>query len=237
MYKGKSILGIIPARGGSKGLPGKNIRRINGKPLIAWTIYASKESKYLDEAIVSTDSKAIAQVAEKFGGRAPFLRPDELSKDTSASIDVIFHGIQYMKSQENKSFDIVLMLEPTSPLRDSYDIDRAIEQLIDHTTAKSIAGICEVEAAHPDFLITLENGLLKSDRNFVVKRRQELDSHFFYEGSIYMSYIDSLYKTKNFYHNECLGYVVPKWKAFEVDDEVDFMLIEYLLKAKEEGRL
>lgn len=237
MYKGKKIIGIIPARGGSKGIPKKNIKNIHGKPLIAWTIEVARESKYLDEVIVSTDSSEIKEVAQRLGARVPFLRPDGLAKDTSTSMDVLFHALEYMKDEESKIFDIIIMLEPTSPLREVDDIDDCLESLINHESARSIAGVSYVEGANPDFVVTLEEGLMRSTSDFVVKRRQDIDDYYFYEGTIYASYVSDLHEYKNFYHEHALGYIVPKWKSFEIDDMVDFSIIEHLLIQREKGLL
>ncbi len=237
MYKGNKIIGVIPARGGSKGIPKKNIKEINGKPLIAWTIEVAKESKYLDEVIVSTDSEEIKEVAEQFGAYVPFMRPNRLAEDASTSMDVLIHALDYMKEEEGKEFDILMMLEPTSPLREAKDIDASLEALVNHETARSIAGVAYVEDANPDFVVTLEEGLMRSNTNFVVKRRQDIDDYYFYEGTIYASFVTDLYSRRNFYHKLALGYVVPKWKAFEIDDMVDFSIIEHLLTQREKGLL
>lgn len=235
MYKGKKIVGVIPARGGSKGLPGKNIRLINGKPLIAWTIEAALASEYLDEVIVSTDSEEIKAVAERYGARVPFLRPDELAMDTSTSMDVLIHALDFLEQKESQTFDVLMMLEPTSPLREVKDIDQSITQLIDDKKARSIAGVANVEGANPDFIVRLEEGFMRSKVNFVFKRRQDVDDFYFYEGTIYASYVSDLRERRNFYHNEALGYIVPKWKSFEIDDAIDFTIIEHLLIQREKG--
>ena len=237
MYKGKRIIAVIPARGGSKGVPKKNIKGIHGKPLIAWTIEAAQSSKYLDEVIVSTDSFEIKEVAEKHGARVPFLRPSQLAEDTTSSMDVLIHAINFLKNEEHKEFDVLIMLEPTSPLRETKDIDASLEALINHKTARSIAGVSNVEGANPDFVVTLEDGLMRSKNNFVVKRRQDIDDYYFYEGTIYASYVSDLYEKRNFYHELALAYIVPKWKSFEIDDLIDFTIIEHLLEQRERGLL
>jgi N-acylneuraminate cytidylyltransferase/CMP-N,N'-diacetyllegionaminic acid synthase len=233
MYKDKRILVVIPARGGSKGLPGKNIRQLIDKPLIAWSINHAQDSKYVDEIFVSTDSREIATVAEQYNVKVPFLRPQELSGDTASSMDVILHTIDTLEKQ-NKSFDIVIMVEPTSPLREPIDIDNSIEMLVETYNAESVVGICEVEGAHPDFLVELKNNFLVPyvNKDFTVKRRQDIMPMFFFEGTVYTSFVNSIKKRKNFYHEKTLGYVVPKWKSYEVDDISDFVIIEAILKAR-----
>ena len=238
MINGKKILAIIPARGGSKGLPGKNIKEMLGKPLIAWSIEQGLNSKYIDRLIVSTDEQEIAEIAKKFGADVPFLRPKEIAIDEAKTIDVILHAINFVEKNHDL-YEILVLLEPTSPLRETNDIDNAIEKLLKTKGAESIVGISKVEGSHPDFLVSLENEFLRPYKNidFRVLRRQEIEDLYFYEGSIYISYVSSLKERKNFYHENTLGYVVPKWKSYEVDDLSDFIIIEALLKAHNEGIL
>ena len=233
MYNDKKILAIIPARGGSKGLPGKNIKPLSGKPLIGWSIEQAQASEYIDEIFVSTDSSEIATVAESFGIKVPFLRPSELATDTSPSSAFVLHTIAYYRNK-GQEFDYILLLEPTSPLRDVDDINIAIEQLLNHNTAKSIVGVSKVEATHPAFLVNIsKEGLLKPYlEEMKVLRRQELNDLYFFEGSLYLSETDYYIETQSFYHNLTLPYVVPKYKSYEVDDIVDFYIIEKLLELK-----
>ena len=151
MIKDHKIISIITARGGSKGLPKKNIKKLQGKPLIAWTIEAAKKSKYLDKIIVTTDSKEISEVAKEFGAEVPFIRPSHLATDNSSSFDTIKHALNFQEFKND--YDIVVILEPTSPLRETKDIDNSLEQLIDSPTAKSIVGVCKTEVQNPIFFI------------------------------------------------------------------------------------
>ena len=232
MIEGKKILAIIPARGGSKGLPCKNIRLLLGKPLIAWTIEQAQQSKYIDEIFISTDSIEIAKVSEEFGVKVPFLRPNELASDKTKSIDVIEHVIKHLKTLDN-NFDLVILLEPTSPLREVNDIDNSIETLNKTKGAESIVGVCKSEAAHPSFSLRIDKGyIMPYEKVNNVLRRQELKDIYFFEGSLYLSYTNSLLERRSFYHEKTLPYIVPKWKSFEVDDLIDWIIIEALLKAK-----
>jgi len=237
MYKDKKILAIVPSRGNSKGLPGKNIKPLIGKPLISWTIEQGLNSKYIDKLIVSTDNDKIAKVSKEYGAEVPFIRPDFLANDNASSIDVIFHCISYLENK-NEFFDFIVFLEPTSPLRDTEDIDKSIELLENTENAESIVGISRVESAHPDFLVSLNDDfLVPYKKEIVVKRRQDVSKLYFFEGSIYISIVQSLKDRKVFYHDKCLGYVVPKWKAFEIDDICDFYIIEALMQKKIDGYL
>lgn len=228
MINGKKVLAVIPARGGSKGIPRKNIKSIAGKPLIAWTIETAKKSKYIDRLICSSDDLEIIGVAKEHNCEVPFIRPAELAVDTTSSIDVILHALDSLE----ENYDICIMLEPTSPLRETEDIDQALEKLISTPEAESIVGIAQVESQHPVFIVKLdENNFINSylNNNFKFYRRQEIDELFYFEGSMYISFTESLRKRKSFYHEKCLGHLMPKYKAFEIDDETDLLIIETLL--------
>jgi len=239
MINSKSVLAVIPARGGSKGLPLKNIRKMCGKPLIAWSIEKARESKFIDEIIVTTDSREIADIAEQFGASVPFLRPDTLSGDKATSIDVLLHAINYM-SEIGADYDYVVLLEPTSPLRDVSDIDGAIAALEKNQHAKSIVGVVEAEASHPSFLFNIKDDLLcpmlGTQPNGM--RRQDLqDSYFYLEGSIYVSGIKDIKEYKSFYHAKTAPWVVQRYKSIEIDELSDFIAAEALMKAKIDGVL
>ncbi len=235
------VLFLIPARGGSKGLPGKNIRPMLGKPLIAWTIEtALLAAKSVNgKVVVSTDDKSISDVALQYNADVPFMRPAELAQDTSTSMDVVLHALDFFEKQ-GETFDFLCMLEATSPQRSVDDILSALNLLMKTNGAESVVGVCKTESTHPAFLaLKDENNFISSyaGENFIFKRRQEIDDVFFFEGSMYISKVESLRKRKSFYHDKTLGFEMPKWKSFEVDDKVDFMIIETLLKAKQEGKL
>jgi CMP-N,N'-diacetyllegionaminic acid synthase len=239
MYKGKKILALIPARGGSKGLSRKNIKLLLGKPLIAWTIEQAKSSSYIDYVYVSTEDEEIANISRTYGADIPFMRPSALAQDTSSSIDVVLYSVDKLREQYGE-FNLVVLLEPTSPLRDSADIDSAIERLINNKKASSIVGISKAESFHPNFIVKVSNDDLLSPYTSDGKcnsRRQDLEELFFFEGSVYVSYIDSLIKNRSFYHKDTMGYIVPKWKSYEIDELSDFIIVEALMKAKNNKEL
>ena len=130
MNKKPFIVAVIPARGGSKRLPRKNIIDLNGKSLIAYTIEAALKSKYINKVIVSTEDKEIAEVAEKFGAKVPFIRPAKLASDTASTLGVLKHAVTFIEKEENKKIDIVITLQPTSPLRTVHHIDESIEKFL-----------------------------------------------------------------------------------------------------------
>jgi CMP-N,N'-diacetyllegionaminic acid synthase len=232
MIKGKRVLGLIPARGGSKGLPGKNIRMLNGRPLIAWSLWAAERSRYLDRVIVSTDSQEIADAARAFGGDAPFMRPADLASDTADSIDVILHALDFCQD-EGESYDYLVLLEPTSPLRTVEDIDHSLERLAAHPSAEAMVSMAQAEASHPSFCSKAgPDGLIEPFMGTAILhlRRQDLGEVLFPEGTIYISSVPALKKRRSFYHEKTLAHIVERHKQFEVDEEMDLVLIEALMK-------
>lgn len=236
MYKGKRILAIIPARGGSKGLPGKNIKEMCGKPLIAWSIEHAQKSKYVDDLFISTDSQEIANVAEKYGAPCPELRPTELARDTAPSSEFIIYTLEKMK-KERLNFDYFILLEPTSPLRDVEDVDKSIEMLVDNPESESVVGVAMSGTIHPAFMVVVgKNGYLQAlEPDKQTLRRQDLPNVYFFEGSVYVSKVDAYLKKKTFYHDKTVPYIVPDWKSHEVDDYVDFKVIETIMELKNSG--
>lgn len=226
----------MPARGGSKGLPGKNVRLLHGKPLIAWSIEDGLESRYVDAVVVSTDEETIAKVAREHGAEAPFLRPAALATDTANSIDVILHTIDALE-ERGRRYDLLVLLEPTSPLREPTDIDGALEALLDHTDSQSIVSVAKAEASHPAFLFRRKDQFLKpyASKEFSAKRRQDINDLFFLEGTVYVSWIAALRSRRSFYHERTMPFEIPKYKSFEVDDLTDFIIIEALMTARTKG--
>lgn len=239
MYLNKKILAIIPARGGSKGLPEKNIKPLSGKPLIGWTIEQAKECKYIDSIFVTTDNERIANTAKYFGVDVPFLRPAELAKDTSSSMDVVEHVLSHF---ENKHvyFDYILLLEPTSPLRKKNDLDAAIQLAIENESADGIISLGEVHMEHPMIVKKInEKGKITPYIDDVIKisQRQQADKAYFPYGVIYMIKTDIFKKEKAFYTNNILPYYIERWQNYEVDDIYDFIAIEAILKKMQEEKI
>lgn len=234
MYKGYSLIAIIPARCGSKGLPDKNIKILNGKPLMSWSIETALKCNYIDEVMVSTDSEEYAKIARRFGANVPFIRPAKYATDTASRKDLIKHTIDFYK-KEGRKFDYIVFLEPTSPLRVLDDLKKSIEQLLnDKNGAESIVGICKLENTHPEFVVELDNGFLDfsySKQPSKILRRQDLNTLYFFEGSLYISETNA-YLEKEFYHSKTLGYIVPRWKSLEIDEIEDFVMIESIMKYK-----
>jgi CMP-N,N'-diacetyllegionaminic acid synthase len=223
------ILGIIPARGGSKGLPGKNIKLLNGTPLIAYTIKEALNSN-LDEFIVSTDSEEIAEVARNYGGKVPFLRPAEIATDNASSLDVVLHALDFMKEHENKEYDAIMLLQPTTPYRDSADINQAINLLIS-SDADSVISVTDVGGTHPARMKFIVDGNL-IDPPFVEafegQNRQELPPMYIRNGGIYLTKVDTIRKG-SFKGNISKALVMPEKKSVNIDNIDDFEFAEWLM--------
>ncbi|MFA6924575.1 MAG: acylneuraminate cytidylyltransferase family protein [Bacteroidales bacterium] len=236
MFNNKKILAIIPARGGSKGLPCKNIKPLHGKPLIGWTIEQAIASKFIDRIFVSTEDKKIADVSRNFGISIPFLRPSELAQDESPVSDAIIHCLIFFEKLD-EFFDYLLLLEPTSPLRKKEDIDSAIEKLITNQNADSLVSVGEVHTEHPMIIKKI------NDKNFVIPyvdnmpkiyQRQQADKAYFPYGVIYISKTSSYKKNKTFYTEKTIPFYIERWQNYEIDDNIDFICIENILKLKSE---
>lgn len=230
MINSKKTLAIIPARGGSKGLPGKNLRPLRGVPLIAWTIKRATESRYLDKVITSTDDAEIAQVAKEAGAEVPFIRPSELATDTATSADVIIHALDEMEARGN-SFDYIALLEPTSPLRKPEDIDKGIEKLLASPEKDTLVSLGEVHLEHPMVMKKVEKDIVAPYADLPsITQRQEADEAYFPYGVLYLSKVDSFRKSKTFYGDKTLPFFIERWQNYEIDDIVDFMVIEKIME-------
>ena len=231
MYNDKKILAIIPARGGSKRLKNKNILELNAKPLIAWSIDEAKKSKYIDTVLVSTDSKDIYEVAKKHGAYLPFMRPKSLAKDNTKSIDVITHAIKYLQDM-NELYDEIIILQPTSPLRDIKDIDGAIEHFFEKN-ATSVVSVCETEHS-PLWSNTLNDdfsmvGFL--DTKYNNSRSQDLPTYYRLNGAFYMSNIDALMKTNTFFIDKNFyAYVMTQEHSVDIDTKLDFLIAKTMMQ-------
>ncbi len=232
MFEGKKILAIIPARGGSKRLPRKNIMPLFDKPLIAWSIEASLKSKYVDNTILSSDSQEILEVARAFGANTPFVRPKELAADDTRSIDVVIHALNFYKEV---GYDYVILLQPTSPLRDENDIDSAIEHFF-NKNATSVIGVCEVEHSPLwsnilDDTLSMNNFLNDKYNN---SRSQDLPTYYRINGAFYMSEVSSVLKNETFFvKKDIYAYVMSQEHSVDIDTFLDFITAESILKYKD----
>ena len=228
-----NILGVIPARGGSKGVPRKNLVPILGKPLIAYTIEAALQSRRLSRAVVSTDDEEIARVSRDCGAEVPFLRPPELATDSALSLGVMQHAVREMERLEGKKYDVAVMLQPTTPLRLGSDIDTGIDLLL-KSGADAVISVVEVGAHHPlRMKKVLEDGQLVNfiDQGFEDMRpRQELPPVYIRNGALYITRRDVLVNENSFTGKDCRAYEMPEDRSVNIDSESDIILAEYYLK-------
>lgn len=227
MYNNKKILALIPARGGSKGIKGKNIINLAGKPLISYTISAALKSIYIDSLVVSTDSMEIAKIAELYGARVPFMRPKELAEDKSKTIDCVVHAIKTL-SEMHEDYDVLILLQATQPLRNFVDIDKAIE-LFFLNGEKSIVSISEV-SDNPVLIRYLDekNNLKKLLNSSSTCRRQDMPKYYRVNGCIYINKVSEINSETSFNDN-IVPFIMNKEHSVDIDDMSDLWLAEYYI--------
>lgn len=218
MIGGQRVLALIPARGGSKGLPGKNIMRVKERPLIAWTAEAARGSRYVDQVVLSTDDEAIMAVGLQWGCEVPFRRPAALATDETPSIEVVMHALEALPE-----FGFVVLLQPTSPLRCAADIDAAVEMMI-AAGAPACVSVAEVEQ-NPYWMYRLaEKGSLRpllDPPPGEITRRQDLPAVYALNGAIYISEVAWLLRAMTFVTDETVAYVMPRSRSLDVDTQAD----------------
>ncbi|WP_164668019.1 cytidylyltransferase domain-containing protein [Virgibacillus doumboii] len=224
MINNKTVLAIIPARGGSKGVPRKNIKNLAGKPLIAWTIEEAKKSKYIDRLILTSEDKEIINVARLFGCEAPFIRPQELANDNTPGIEPILHAIEQVRG-----YDYVVLLQPTSPLRNTQDIDQTIEKC-DKNNGVAAVSVTESDKS-PYWMYQLEKEMMTPliDINNVPKRRQDAPKAYVLNGAVYVSKVDKILEEKNFLQKEKIAHIMPSERSLDIDRELDFTVCEVMI--------
>jgi N-acylneuraminate cytidylyltransferase/CMP-N,N'-diacetyllegionaminic acid synthase len=224
------VVAVIPARGGSKGLPGKNIVPLMGKPLICYTIEAAKNSKYVTRIIVSTDDEKIAKIAKENGAEVPFLRPADLAKDETPSLPVVQHAVKYIEDAEGCIMDVIVLLQPTSPLRNETYIDDAVEKILG-TGADSVITVCRVKQ-HPYWnFIAKGDSLCPFIRNDVnPTRRQDLPETYAPNGAVYVVRRDVLFNQNSILGKDIRAVVMPVEESIDIDGYFDLFIAEMTLK-------
>lgn len=227
------MLAIIPARGGSKGIPGKNIRMLCGKPLIAHSIEVALACNSIDRVIVSTDDEEIAKVAREYEAEIPFMRPKELAQDNSIAIDAYLYTIERLNNEFGEQYQEFTVLLPTSPLRIPEDIDNAVE-LFKSKDADTVLTFAEMShppvwavKIHPDG--TLQNYF---DIDMELKNRQELEVGYMPNGSIYVFKYSLLKDKYTIYSDKTYAYVMPPERSVDIDTEIDFKFAEFLMRSR-----
>jgi len=221
------VLAVIIARGGSKRLPRKNLLPLRGKPLIAWTIEHARNSKYIDKILVSTDDKEIARISKTYGAVVPFIRPAALAADDSPSADAVLHTLDFLHERGYDPATVVL-LQPTSPLRQASDIDNALELFV-RNKCESVVSVFEFK--HPlDFCYTMENNYLES----ILKKNKSEKAHkrvkvYAPNGAIYISSTEFVRNSRSFFSEKMLPYVMPIHRSIDIDTEIDFLLADRLM--------
>ncbi|MCS4044615.1 N-acylneuraminate cytidylyltransferase [Salinibacter ruber] len=219
------VIGVILARGGSKGLPRKNIRDLAGKPLIAWTIEAGHASSLLDRLILSSDDEEIMAVAEEYGCEVPFQRPAELAQDETPSVDALLHALDQVESH-----DYIVMLQPTSPLRTSTDIDATITKCYE-ANAPACVTVTKTDKP-PQWMYTLRDDHRMEpvlDQEEPVTRRQDAPDTYVLNGAVYVARTSWLLERKTFKTDKTLAHKMPKHSSVDIDDKLDLMLAEELI--------
>lgn len=221
------VLGLIPARGNSKGIPKKNIKNLCGKPLIAWTIEEALKSNKLDNVVVSTEDEEIADISKQYGAEVPFMRPAELAKDSTPAIALVLHAIEQLPN-----FDSILLLQPTSPLRTVEDISGIIDFVVNRESCSAVS--VSQAFSHPFWTYSLVGNKLKpffcSDNSY---QRQLLPEAYCLNGALYFASIQFLSKYRAFVTSDTLGYVMPKIRSIDIDDTDDWQLAECFMKSKQ----
>lgn len=224
-----NICTLITARGGSKGIPRKNIKTLNGKPVISYSIEASTKNNLT--TYVTTEDREIAEVSNEYGASI-IKRPNELAKDNSTSVDVILHSLNYLEKNCELP-DFFVLLQPTSPLRTHIDVKNAINLFIEND-CDALISVCKIDhAVMLSFTKKNEFLLPNCDETFLNTRRQELPTYYSPNGAIYITTPKSLRKTKTFYPKRTIPYIMPKERSVDLDTPFDFKLAEFLLKNKE----
>jgi len=230
VINGKKVVAVVPARGGSKRLPRKNVLPLMGKPLITWSLEAASKSKYIDQVIVSTDDSEIADICQELGYSVPELRPDFLATDTAKTGDVLLYSLE----KHGEDAEIAVLLQPTSPLRTSEHIDEALELFI-LKNAISIVSVTPCE--HPPLWAnTLPESL--SMGNFIhpeaMKRSQDCGDYFRFNGAVYVFDVEYLQQFGEIrYTKDSFAYIMDNHVSFDIDTQLDFELAEFFMNRKQ----
>ena len=228
----KHIVGIIPARGGSKGVHRKNIKKAGEKPLIAWTIETAMDTPCLEKIIVSTDDEEIARVGRHFGAEVPFLRPSHLALDDTTDLPVYQHALTWLEENQNYSPDIVVCLRPTAPLRTSEDIQAAVDKL-EETNADWVRSVCIAEH-HPYWMCRIEGDRLApfvagiDIKKYI--RRQLLPPVYRINGAVDVAWRETIMEKQLLYVGDVAAYIMPSDRSIDIDTEFDFQILEECIR-------
>lgn len=228
------MIAIIPARGGSKGLPGKNIKLLNGKPLIAYAIENALKSKYIDRVIVTTDSNKIAKIARNYGADVPFIRPDYLASDNASAIDVYLHSIEFIMMEQGTKIDKFMVLLPTAPMRTYKHIDEAVEFFY-KKKATTLISIKEAETPVTWYMNKNHNDIIENagfGTGNAVSNRQLNSKYYVPNGAIYILDYELLKNKRTYYCRNTVGFEMSIEDSVDIDTIFDFKFAEMLIKEK-----
>ena len=225
-----TVAALVPARGGSKGIPRKNVVEVAGKPLIAWTIETALRSSVLDRVVVSTDDEEIARVSKEWGADVPLYRPAELSLDDSPSIAAVNHAIRWLEENQNYRPDALLLLQPTSPLRTAEDVRNAVHLLFERN-ASAVVSVYQPHTHPYWFKKITKDGYLSSFLEGTVEpvRRQDLPPVYALNGSIFLARREILLHEETFCPDRTCAYIMPEERSLDIDSPADLRLANYLL--------
>ncbi|PLX68537.1 MAG: CMP-N-acetlyneuraminic acid synthetase [Denitrovibrio sp.] len=232
MIDGKKVLGLVIARGGSKGLPGKNLLELGGKPLVCHSIDAGLNSEYIDDVVISTEDEAIADVARKCGCKVPFMRPDELATDSAKSIDVIKYALEAL-IEIGDIYDYFVLLQPTTPFRDASHIDDCLRMLSDKD-ADSVVSVTEAEH-HTLWMNELPEdmcmkGFIRPEAEN--KNRQDLPKHYRINGGVYAVRCSYMLSTMKLYSDRSYAYLMDNESSIDIDNSLDFELAKLVIEKR-----
>jgi CMP-N-acetylneuraminic acid synthetase len=228
---GQGILGIIPARGGSKRIPNKNIVPLAGKPLISYTILAAQNSRLLTDCLISTDSSKIAKVAARYGGKVPFMRPRSLATDTASTYDVVIHALRRFEKTSAWRVKAVLLLQPTAPLRNAHDIDTCIRLLERNPGTDSVVSFYEAGAEHPNYMyVRRGSSLLPLFSAKTSRRRQDFEVVLVRNGVLYLTRREAILRQGSMIGRRIVPYLMPRERSVNIDEPADLRWAELLLK-------
>ena len=235
------VLGLVVARSGSKGVPGKNLRELAGHPLVAYAVRAGVKAPSITKVVISTDDPRIAETAARYGAEAPCLRPAELATDDSPVLESILHAINELQRQ-GESFDLVCLLQPTTPFRDVDEIERAIRTLAADPTADSIVALAAVEDLHPRRLRRIVDGAVRQflggggDQEGQQRQDHGDETAYRRSGDFYITRVPTLTEKKSLYGDRALPLIVPAWRAINIDSESDLLMAEAMLQSTAVGQ-
>lgn len=228
------MIAFIPARGGSKGVPGKNIKEICGKPLIAWTIEAAKKAKGIDRVIVTTDDEAIAAVAREYGAEVPFMRPAELSSDTASAIDVYLHATEFVMNETGEQIEKFMVLLPTVPLRTEKHIEEAMAQF-KADNATTLISFAEAEVPASWYHVTDDNGRVHNagfGTGVTMSNRQNNETYIVPNGAIYILDYELLKTKRTYYCDNTVAYIMNREDSIDIDYPIDFEFAKCLMEKR-----